>query len=196
MTPICHLHSAGDLALRQCTVPCGSMTLLCHHDRQASQVRRSCRRAPRLPVSSTPCCSQSSLLAQAGCQTGAWAQCRKTSTLIPARHVHWPGGRHPFEDSVDPRRQEIVQHIWCACRTRSRFFHSSSIIGPEEDPDYDRTIFLPSAMSDAAVLLLGVLEEHAFSGVPQWPFVPSTLHAAFLAGESGRACTVVTTWDA
>ena len=57
-------------------------------------------------------------------------------------------------------------------------------------------IFLPSAVSDAAVYLRGVLEEHAFSGVPLWPFVPSTLYAAFLAGETGLALVVVITWDA
>jgi len=72
----------------------------------------------------------------------------------------------------------------------------SSIIGSEDDPDYDRTIFLPSAVSDVAVFLRGVLEEHAFSGVPLWPFVPSTLYSAFLAGETGRARIVVITWDA
>jgi hypothetical protein len=43
--------------------------------------------------------------------------------------------------------------------------------------------------------LLSVLERHWDSGVPLWPFVASSLHAAFLAGETGEAHVVVITWD-
>ncbi len=40
------------------------------------------------------------------------------------------------------------------------------------------------------------MEEFTDSGVPLWPFVPSTLYAAFLAGETAAARVVVITWDA
>ena len=72
----------------------------------------------------------------------------------------------------------------------------SSIIGTEDTPDYCRTVTLPPAVSDAAVFIRGVLEDFAFRGRPLWPFVASTLHAAFLAGDTGLARIVVITWDA
>ena len=72
----------------------------------------------------------------------------------------------------------------------------SSVIGTEADPDYDRSVTVPPAVCDAAVFIRGVLGEFATRGRPLWPFVPSTLHAAFLAGETGLARIVVITWDA
>jgi hypothetical protein len=72
----------------------------------------------------------------------------------------------------------------------------SSVLGTEGELDSDRTISLPPAVSEAAVFIRGVLEDHAFSGRPLWPFVPSSLYAAFLAGETGDAHIVVITWDA
>jgi hypothetical protein len=45
------------------------------------------------------------------------------------------------------------------------------------------------------VFIRGVLEDFATRGRPLWPFVPSTLHAAFLAGETGSVHIVVITWD-
>ena len=72
----------------------------------------------------------------------------------------------------------------------------SSIIGTEDDPDYATVVSLPSAVSAAAVFIRGVLEDYATLGRPLWPFVPSTLHAAFMAGETGSAHIAVITWDA
>ncbi len=71
----------------------------------------------------------------------------------------------------------------------------SSVIGTPETPDYDSRITLPPAVSDAAVFIRDVFEEFAEIG-PLWPFVPSSLHAAFLAGEKGSAHVAVITWDA
>ena len=72
----------------------------------------------------------------------------------------------------------------------------SSVIGTEADPDYDRTVDVPPAVCEAAFFIRGVLGEYATRGRPLWPFVPSTLHAAFLAGETGQARVAVITWDA
>jgi hypothetical protein len=72
----------------------------------------------------------------------------------------------------------------------------SSVIGTEDKPDYNRTIALPSAINEAAVFIRGVLEEYASRGRPLWPFVPSSLYAAFLAGETGPARIATITWDA
>jgi len=93
-------------------------------------------------------------------------------------------------------RGRIQHYSVCLPYTLPYVAFFSSIIGSEDDPDYDMIISLPAAVSDAAVFLRGVLEEHAFSGVPLWPFVPSTLYAAFLAGETGSARIAVITWDA
>ena len=72
----------------------------------------------------------------------------------------------------------------------------SAVIGSEQVPDYDRVVDIPPALTEAAAFLRGVVEEFADPGVPLWPFVPSTLYAAFLAGETGPARIVVITWDA
>jgi hypothetical protein len=71
----------------------------------------------------------------------------------------------------------------------------SSVIGSELDPDLDRVIPLPPAVGEADVFIRGVLEDFATCGRPLWPFGPSTLHAAFLAGETGSARIAVITWD-
>ena len=72
----------------------------------------------------------------------------------------------------------------------------SSVMGTEGDPDYSRVIQLPPAVSDTALHVRGVLAEHCKTGRPLWPFVPSTLYAAFLAHETGSARIAVLTWDA
>ena len=71
-----------------------------------------------------------------------------------------------------------------------------SVIGTDGDPEYDQTVSLPPAVSEAAVFIRGVLEDFATLGRPLWPLVPSTLHAAFLANETGSARIAVITWDA
>ena len=94
-------------------------------------------------------------------------------------------------------RGRIQHYSVCLPYTRPFAAFFSSIIGTEDDPENGhRQISLAPAVSDAAVFLRGVLDEHAFSGVPLWPFVPSTLYAAFLAGETGSAHIVAITWDA
>jgi hypothetical protein len=72
----------------------------------------------------------------------------------------------------------------------------SSVIGTEADPDYDRTVSVPPAICEAALFIRGVLSDYAIRGRPLWPLVPSTLFAAFLAGETGPARVVTITWDA
>ena len=72
----------------------------------------------------------------------------------------------------------------------------SSVMGCEDIPDYNLVVPVPPLLSEIAVFLRGVLERHCDSGVPLWPFVASTLHDAFLAGETGQARIVVITWDA
>jgi hypothetical protein len=72
----------------------------------------------------------------------------------------------------------------------------SSVIGTEDDPDYNRVIQLPAVIPEAAVYIRGVLADFARLGRPLWPFVPSTLYAAFLANETGQARIVSLTWDA
>jgi hypothetical protein len=72
----------------------------------------------------------------------------------------------------------------------------SAVIGTEKEPDYNHVITLPAAISSAAVFIREVLEEYATLGRPLWPPVASSLHAAFLAGETGSARIVVITWDA
>jgi hypothetical protein len=46
---------------------------------------------------------------------------------------------------------------------------------------------LLSTRPAGAVIIRGILEGYTFRGRPTRPFVPSTLHAAFLAGEAGSA---------
>ncbi len=70
-----------------------------------------------------------------------------------------------------------------------------SVIGTEDDPDYDRVVQLPAAIPEAAVYIRGVLADYARLGRPLWPFVPSTLYAAFLANETGTARIAILTWD-
>ena len=72
----------------------------------------------------------------------------------------------------------------------------SSLLGTEADPDYDRPVDSPPVVNDTAAFLRGVLEDYAFRGRRLWPLVASTLHAAFMAGETGLAHIVVVTWDA
>jgi hypothetical protein len=72
----------------------------------------------------------------------------------------------------------------------------SSIIGTENEPDYDRLVTLPPAVGEAAVFIRGVLEDYALRGRRLWPFVPSSIYAAFLAGETGSAHIASITWDA
>ena len=94
-------------------------------------------------------------------------------------------------------RGRIQHYSVCLPYTLPFVAFFSSIIGTEDDIEHDhREIYLPPAVSDVAVYLRGVLDEHAFSGVPLWPFVPSSLYAAFLAGETGPAHIVAITWDA
>ena len=90
-----------------------------------------------------------------------------------------------------------IQH-YSACLPYTAPFVAlfSSVIGTEADPDYDRSVAVPPAVCEAAVFIRGVLGEYATRGRPLWPFVPSTLHAAFLAGETGSARIAVITWDA
>jgi hypothetical protein len=72
----------------------------------------------------------------------------------------------------------------------------SSILGSEADPDYDRAVDIPPAVNEAAVFIHGVLQEFAFTGRRLWPFVASSLYAAFMAGETGDSRVAVLTWDA
>jgi hypothetical protein len=72
----------------------------------------------------------------------------------------------------------------------------SSVICSEDDPDYDSTVSLPSAVCDAAVFIRGVIADYATRGRRLWPFVPSSLYAAFLAGDTGSAHIASITWDA
>ena len=72
----------------------------------------------------------------------------------------------------------------------------SSLLGTEAEPDYNRLIEIPPVINDTAAFLRGVLEYYAFRGRRLWPLIASTLHAAFLAGETGSAHIAVITWDA
>ncbi len=72
----------------------------------------------------------------------------------------------------------------------------SSIIGTEDEPNYDSLVTLPPAVSEAAVFIRGVLEDYAHRGRRLWPFVPSSLCAAFLAEKTGSAHIASITWDA
>ena len=72
----------------------------------------------------------------------------------------------------------------------------SSVIVSEADPDYDWAVSLPPIVGEAAEFIRGVLKEYTYRGRSLRPPIPSTLHAAFLAGETGTARIVVITWDA
>ncbi len=71
----------------------------------------------------------------------------------------------------------------------------SSVIGTDGDPVYDTLVSVPPAVCEAAVFVRAILEEYAESGRPLWPPVPSSLYAAFLAGDIAHARVVVITWD-
>jgi hypothetical protein len=71
----------------------------------------------------------------------------------------------------------------------------SSVIGSQSTPDFDRVIPLPPAVGEAAGFIRWILEDFVTCGRPLWLFVPSTLHAAFLAGETGSARIAVITLD-
>ncbi len=90
-----------------------------------------------------------------------------------------------------------VQH-YSVCLPHSLPFAAliSSVMGTEATPDYNTVVPLPPAINEAAAFLRGILEAHWESGVAFWPFVASTLHEAFLMGETGPAHIVVITWDA
>ena len=90
-----------------------------------------------------------------------------------------------------------VQH-YSACLPYVQPFVAffSSVMGTEDKPDYDRVISLPPAVAEAAIFIRDVLEEFALRGRPLWPLVPSTLHAAFMAGETGLSHVAIITWDA
>jgi hypothetical protein len=90
-----------------------------------------------------------------------------------------------------------VQH-YSACIPYIKPFVAlfSSVIGTESEPDFCRKIRVPPAVNEAAVFIRDVLEEFALKGLPLWPPVPSTLHAAFMSGATGSAHIAVITWDA
>ncbi len=72
----------------------------------------------------------------------------------------------------------------------------SSVIGTDGDPVYDTLVPVPPAVCEAAVFVLAILEEYAETGHPLWPPVPSSLYAAFLAGDIALSRVVVISWDA
>jgi hypothetical protein len=128
---------------------------------------------------------------------------RRTISIPPDKKLRLAGCLEEFFDRRECSVHDLaslrgrVQH-YSACLPYVRPFVAlfSSVLGTEGELDSDRTISLPPAVSEAAVFIRGVLEDHAFPGRPLWPFVPSSLYAAFLAGETGDAHIVVITWDA
>ena len=128
---------------------------------------------------------------------------RRTISIPPEKKLRLAGcleeffGRRecPAHDLASLRGR--VQH-YSACLPYVRPFVAlfSSVLGTEDELDSDRLLDLPPAVSEAAVFIREVLEEYAYKGCPLWPAVPSSLHAAFLAGETGLAHIVVITWDA
>jgi hypothetical protein len=109
-----------------------------------------------------------------------------------------------FLEDVFARREATVSEL---ASLRGRIQHYSAclpyvapfvalffaVIGTEGDPDYDRSVAVAPAVCEAAVFIRGVLGEYVTRGRP---LVTSTLHAAFLAGETGPARIVVIAWDA
>ena len=128
---------------------------------------------------------------------------RRTISIPPDKKDRLAGFLEGFLDRREASLSDLaslrgrVQH-YSACLPHILPFVAlfSSIIGSEEDPDYDRSVALPPIVGESAAFIRDVLEEFAYRGRPLWPFVPSTLHAAFLAGETGLARIVVITWDA
>ena len=127
----------------------------------------------------------------------------RTISIPPEKKLRLAEFLEGFFDRRESRLQELaslrgrVQH-YAACLPYVQPYVAlfSSIIGTDGDPEYDQTISLPPAVSEAAVFIRGVLEDFATLGRPLWPPVPSTLHAAFLANETGSARIAVITWDA
>ncbi len=70
----------------------------------------------------------------------------------------------------------------------------SSVISSEAEPDFDRPP--PHRERGRCKILFGTFSKSSPSCRPLWPLIPSTLHAAFLAGETGSAHIAVITWDA
>ena len=90
-----------------------------------------------------------------------------------------------------------LQHYFCCLPYVLPFVALfSSLHGTEAEPYYNRPIDIPLVVNDTAAFLHAVPEDYAFHGRRLWPLVASTLHAAFLAGETGSAHIVVVTWDA
>ena len=69
----------------------------------------------------------------------------------------------------------------------------SSVIGMDGDPVYDTLVGVPPAVCEAAVFIRHVLKDYAEAGQPLWSPIPSSLHAAFLVGETGDSRVVLTT---
>ena len=126
----------------------------------------------------------------------------RTISIPPDKKVRLAGFLESFFDRREASLSDLaslrgrVQH-YSACLQVPHILPFvalfTSIIGSEEDPDYDRSILLQPIVGESAVFIRGVLEEFANRGRPLWPFVPSTLYAAFLAGETGSAHIVVVT---
>jgi hypothetical protein len=76
-----------------------------------------------------------------------------------------------------------VQH-YSACLPYVRPFVAlfSSVLGTEGELDSDSTISLPPAISEAAVFIRGVLEDHAFSGRPDSDDMRHQVRREALAG--------------
>ena len=60
---------------------------------------------------------------------------------------------------------------------------------------YDTLVDVPPAVREAAVFIRQVLEDYAEAGRPLWPPIPSSLHAAFLVGNTSDSRVVLITWD-
>jgi hypothetical protein len=128
---------------------------------------------------------------------------QRTISIPPDKKVRLAGFLESFFDRREASLSDLaslrgrVQHYSTGLTHFLPFVALfSSIIGSKEDPDYDRSILFPPKVGEFAVFIQGVLKEFAYRGSPLWPFVPSTLHAAFLAGETGSAHVVVVKWDA
>jgi hypothetical protein len=106
------------------------------------------------------------------------------------------GCREALLSDLASLRGRVQHYSVCLPYTRPFVALFSSVIGSELDPEHDHRIEIPPVVGDSAVFLRHVLEDYADKGVPLWPFVPSTLYDAFLAGETGAAHIIAITWDA
>jgi hypothetical protein len=90
-----------------------------------------------------------------------------------------------------------VQH-YSACLPYVQPFVAlfSSVLETEDEPISARVVPIPPAVNEAALFIRDVIEEFAIKGRPLWPLVSSTLHASFIANETGAAHIAVVTWDA